>query len=176
MIGWVKPKTVIPVHGEALHLSEHAALARKLGANTLQCRNGDLVRLAPGAPEIIDEVPAGRFYKDGALVIPAETRTVAERKRMAFAGMVLVSLAIDDKGQLVADPELDMLGIPETTADGAPMFQVAADAVMETFNSLPRPRRRDPDSVAEAIRRSVRAAISSHWRKKPNVTVHVLTV
>jgi ribonuclease J len=95
---------------------------------------------------------------------------------MAFAGMVLVSLAIDDKGQLVADPELDMLGIPETTADGAPMFQVAADAVMETFNSLPRPRRRDPDSVAEAIRRSVRAAISSHWRKKPNVTVHVLTV
>src|SRR3954471_22171236 len=155
MIGWVKPKTVIPVHGEALHLSEHAALARRLGANTLQCRNGDLIRLAPGAPEIIDEVPAGRFYKDGALVIPAETRTVAERKRMAFSGMVLVSLAIDDKGQMVADPELEMLGIPETTADGAPMFQVAADAVMQTFESLPRPRRRDPDSVAEAIRRSV---------------------
>lgn len=176
MIGWVKPQTVIPVHGEALHLSEHEALARKLGANTLQCRNGDLVRLAPGAPEIIDEVPAGRFYKDGALVIPAETRTVAERKRMAFSGMVLVSLAIDDKGQLVADPELEMLGIPETTADGSPMFQVAADAVMETFDSLPRPRRRDPDSVAEAIRRSVRAAVGSHWRKKPNVTVHVLTV
>jgi ribonuclease J len=176
MIGWVKPQTVIPVHGEPLHLSEHEGLARKLGANTLQCRNGDLIRLAPGRPEIIDEVPAGRLYKDGALVIPAETRTVAERKRMAFSGMVLVSLAIDDKGQLVADPELEVLGVPETTADGSPMFQVAADAVMETFNSLPRPRRRDPDSVAEAIRRSVRAAIGSHWRKKPNVTVHVLTV
>lgn len=176
MIGWVKPQTVIPVHGEPLHLSEHEALARKLGANTLQCRNGDLIRLAPGLPEIVDEVPAGRFYKDGALLIPAETRTVAERKRMAFSGMVLVSLAIDDKGQLVADAELELLGIPETTADGSPMFQVAADAVMQTFDSLPRPRRRDPDSVAEAIRRSVRAAIGSHWRKKPNVTVHVLTV
>ncbi|AMN42323.1 ribonuclease J [Rhodoplanes sp. Z2-YC6860] len=176
MIGWVKPQTVIPVHGESLHLAEHEGLARKLGANTLQCRNGDLVRLAPGRPEIIDEVPAGRFYKDGALVIPAETRTVAERKRMAFSGMVMVSLAIDDKGQLVADPELELLGVPETTADGSQMFQVAADAVLETFDSLPRPRRRDPDSVAEAIRRSVRAAISSHWRKKPNVTVHVLTV
>jgi ribonuclease J len=176
MIGWVKPQTVIPVHGESLHLAEHEGLARKLGANTLQCRNGDLVRLAPGRPEIIDEVPAGRLYKDGALLIPAETRTVAERKRMAFSGMVLVSLAIDDKGQLVADPELELLGVPETTADGSPMFQVAADAVIETFESLPRPRRRDPDSVAEAIRRSVRAAIGSHWRKKPNVTVHVLTV
>lgn len=176
MIGWVKPQTVIPVHGEALHLSEHEALARRLGANTLQCRNGDLIRLAPGRPEIIDEVPAGRFYKDGALLIAAETRTVAERKRMSFSGMVFVSLAIDDKGQMVADPELELQGIPEQTADGKPMFQVAADAVMETFDSLPRPRRRDPDSVAEAIRRSVRAAIASHWRKKPNVTVHVLTV
>ena len=65
MIGWVKPRTVIPVHGEALHLSEHAALARRLGARTLMCRNGDLVKLAPGDPEIIDEVPAGRIYKDG---------------------------------------------------------------------------------------------------------------
>ena len=90
MIGWVKPRTVIPVHGEALHLSEHAALARRLGVNTLQCRNGELVRLAPGAPDIADEVPAGRLYKDGKSSIAAETRTVAERKRMAFAGMVMV--------------------------------------------------------------------------------------
>ena len=65
MIGWVKPQIVIPVHGEALHLAEHAALARRLGVNALLCRNGDLVRLAPGGPEIIDEVPAGRLYKDG---------------------------------------------------------------------------------------------------------------
>ena len=100
MIGWVKPRTVIPVHGESLHLAEHAALARRLGVSTLQCRNGDLVRLAPGAPEIIDEVPAGRLYKDGALLIAAEARTVAERKRLSFAGMIIVSLAVNDKGQL----------------------------------------------------------------------------
>ena len=176
MIGWVKPRTVIPVHGEPLHLSEHAGLARRLGANTLQIRNGDLVRLAPGAPDIIDEVPAGRLYKDGALLIAAETKTVAERKRMSFSGMVMVSLAIDEKGQLVADPELELQGIPEKTADGAAMFQIAYDAVLETMESLPRARRRDPDSVAEAIRRGVRAAIASHWRKKPNVTVHVLVI
>jgi ribonuclease J len=176
MIGWVKPRTVIPVHGEPLHLSEHAALARRLGVNTLQCRNGDLVRLAPGAPDIVDEVPAGRLYKDGVLLIAAETRTVAERKRMAFSGMVMVSIAIDNKGQLVADPEVELQGIPELTADGAQMFQIAADAVLQTFETLPRARRRDPDSVGEAIRRGVRAAIASHWRKKPNVTVHVLVV
>jgi ribonuclease J len=176
MIGWVKPATVIPVHGESLHLAEHEALAKKLGVNTLQCRNGDLVRLAPGAPDIVDEVPAGRFYKDGALLIAAEARTVAERKRMSFAGMIFVSVAVNDKGQLLADPELEMLGIPEQTGDGKPMFQVAADAVLDTLETLPRPRRRDPDSVADAIQKGVRAAVGSHWRKKPNVTVHVLVI
>ena len=59
LIGWVKPQILIPVHGEALHLSEHAALARRCGVKeVVQCRNGDLVRLSPPAG-IIDEVPAG---------------------------------------------------------------------------------------------------------------------
>jgi ribonuclease J len=176
MIGWVKPRTVIPVHGESLHLSEHAALARRLGARTLMIRNGDLVRLAPGNPEIIDEVPAGRLYKDGALLVQAEARTVADRKRLSFAGMISVALAINDKGQLLADPEIELIGIPEKTADGASMDDIAYNAVVETFDTLPKPRRRDPDSVGEAIRRGVRAAVAQHWRKKPNVTVHVLIV
>ena len=176
MIGWVKPRTVIPVHGEPLHLSEHASLARRLGAKTLMCRNGDLVRLAPGAPEVIDEVPAGRIYKDGSLLIDAAARTVADRKRLSFSGIVSVAIVIDDKGQLLADPEVELIGIPESTADGMPMTDVAYNAVVETFDTLPKARRRDPDSVAEAIRRGVRAAVAQQWRKKPNATVHVLVV
>ena len=121
-------------------------------------------------------MPAGRLYKDGALLVAAEARTVAERKRMSFAGMIFVSVAVNDKGQLLGDPEVELLGIPELTADGKPMFQVAADAVLETLETLPQPRRRDPDSVAEALRRGVRAAVGAHWRKKPNVTVHVLVI
>jgi ribonuclease J len=176
MIGWVKPRTVIPVHGESLHLSEHAALARRLGARTLTIRNGDLVRLAPGNPEIIDEVPAGRIYKDGSLLIDAAARTVADRRRLSFTGMISVAIAVNDKGQLLADPEIELIGIPDKTADGNPMEDVAYNAVVETFDTLPKARRRDPDSVGEAIQRGVRAAVAQHWRKKPNVTVHVVVV
>jgi ribonuclease J len=176
MIGWVKPTTVIPVHGEALHLFEHAALARSLGANTLSCRNGDLVRLAPGAPEIIDEVPAGRIYKDGALLIDASARTVADRKRLSYNGIVVVALVLNDKGVLLANPEVELLGIPETTRDGEPMAEIAYTAAVETFETLPKPRRRDPDSVEEALRRGVRAAVGERWGKRPNVTVQVLMV
>jgi ribonuclease J len=176
MISWVKPQMVIPVHGEALHLSEHAELAQRCGAKVVRCRNGDLVRLGPGAAGIIDEVPAGRVYKDGALLVAAEAITTADRKRLGFAGIVTVSLALSDKGVLAADPVLDLIGIPERSADGQLMTEIAYDAVLETFDSLPRPRRRDPEAVAEAVRRGVRAAIAEHWQKKPICRVQVLEV
>lgn len=176
MIGWVRPRTVIPVHGEPLHLHEHEVLARALGADTLNCRNGDLIRLAPGAPEIIDEVPAGRIYKDGKLLIDAQARTVADRKRLSYNGIVVVALVLNDKGVLLANPEVELIGIPETTADGEPMAEIAYEAAVETFETLPKPRRRDPDSVEEAVRRGVRAAVGERWGKRPNVTVQVLAV
>jgi ribonuclease J len=176
MIGWARPQTVIPVHGEPLHLAEHADLVRRLGVNALVCRNGDLVRLAPGRPEVIDEIPSGRIYKDGALLIAADGRTVVERKRLSQTGIVTVSLAINDKGVLLANPEIELMGIPEQAADGEPMAEAAYQAVVDTIETLPRPRRRDPDSVSEAVRRGVRAAVAERWGKKPHVTVHVLVV
>ena len=177
MIGWVRPKILIPAHGEALHLAEHAKLARRAGVpEVLVCGNGDLVRLAPGTAEIIGDVPSGRLYKDGALLIDAQSRTVAARKRLSFAGIVSVALALSEKGALVADPEIELIGIPDTDANGRAMAEIARDAVEEAFEALPKPRRRDPDQVAEAVRRAVRGAIAEHWRKKPICHVHVLEV
>ena len=150
LIGWVKPAIFVPVHGEALHLSEHAALARKCGVKqVIQVRDGDLLRLAPDA-RVIDEVPAGRVYKDGTLLVEADSRTVADRKRLSFSGAVSIALAITDKGVLAADPELDLIGIPERDRAGASLEEAVYDAVIETFESLPRKRRSDPDAVAEA--------------------------
>ena len=177
MIGWVRPKILIPAHGEALHLAEHAALARRAGVpQVLVCRNGDLVRLAPGPAEIVDQLPSGRLYKDGALLIEAEAPTIAARRRLSFSGMVSVAIAINDKGALVTYPEVELIGLPETDAAGAPFVEVARRAVEETFETLPKPRRRDPDEVAESLRRAVRAAIAGRWGKKPICHVHVLVV
>jgi len=177
LIGWVKPKILIPVHGESLHLSEHAKLARSLGIKeVVQCRNGDLVRIAQGHAGIIDEVPSGRLYKDGQILVEADSRTVVERRRLSFGGHVSVAIAITDKGILAADPELDLMGIPERDRDGGLIADAVYDAVEQTMESLPRKKRGDPDAVAEAVRRAVRAAIVQRWGKKPMCHVHVLTV
>ena len=174
---WVRPRVAIPVHGEALHLSEHAKLARAAGVpEVVLCGDGDLVRLAPDPAEVIDEVPAARLYKDGALLISAEGRTVADRRRLSFSGIVVVALALSDKGTLLTDPDVELIGIPELNADKQSMHEIAYDAAIETFESLPKPRRRDPQAVEEAVKRAVRAAIAGHWQKKPICLVQAITV
>ena len=177
MYSWVKPHIVVPVHGEALHLFEHAALARKIGIpEVLTCRNGDLVKLAPGRPGVIDEVPEGRIYKDGRLLVDAEARTVADRRRLSMTGVVSIALALDDKGMLAADPEVELIGIPEADQDGEKFAEIAYDVALETVENMPKARRRDPDAMAESVKRAVRAAIASRWGKKPLCIVLVVVV
>jgi len=177
MLGWVKPQILVPVHGEELHLYEHEQIGRRLGIrHVVRCRNGDVLKLAPNAPEIVDEIPTGRLYKDGYLLIPAEGKTISERRKLSFAGMVFVAIAVNEKGVLVADPEIDLMGIPEKGRDGSDLSEIAYDAVMTTIESLPKPRRRDPDALAESVRRAVRAALAGEWGKKPACHVHVLVV
>ena len=177
MIGWVRPQILIPVHGEPLHMAEHAEVARRAGVGkVVLCRDGELVRLAPGDPGKIDEVPAGRLYKDGSLVVSAEERTVADRRRLGFAGMVSVALAVNARGDLIGDVQVRLIGIPEAGTLGRRTEQLAGDAALEAFESMPRARRRDPDALAEAIRNAVRAALSAAWNKKATCYVHVLEV
>ena len=76
----------------------------------------------------------------------------------------------------MVDPDVELIGIPEQTADRQSMHEIAYDAVIATFESLPKPRRRDPQAVEESIKRGVRSAISEQWRKKPLCLVQVITV
>jgi ribonuclease J len=177
MIGWVRPQILVPVHGEALHMAEHGEVARRAGVGkVILCRDGELLRLAPGDAGKIDEVPAGRLYRDGSLVVSADQRTVADRRRLGFAGMVSVALAVSERGELMCHPRVMLTGVPEADRLGHRIEDVAYEAAVQAFESMPRGRRRDPDAVAEAIRSAVRAAVSSIWNKKPTCHVHVLEV
>jgi ribonuclease J len=85
-------------------------------------------------------------------------------------------LALTHRGDLVGDPHIEITGIPETDSERKPIVRVAYDALLEAFESMPRPRRRDPEAVAESARRAVRAALGAAWGKKPACHVHVVSV
>ena len=121
-------------------------------------------------------MPSGRLYKDGTILEDSKSRAVVERRRMGFAGCAFVAIAMTEKGELADDPEVDLVGIPEKNTAGELIDEIVFDAVVSTVEGLPRARRRDPDALAESVRRAVRAAINEHWGKKPLCLVHVLTI
>ncbi|MGH6864798.1 MAG: ribonuclease J [Methyloceanibacter sp.] len=176
LYGWVKPDVAVPMHGEGRHLEAHARLAERLGVDqVVRARNGTMVRLLPGPAEIIDDVPVGRLYRDGAILTSADDGQVRERRRLSFAGSVAVSLVLSEKGALLADPEVALTGLPVTDSQGVSLERIARDAAIGTIESITRPRRKDPALVSEAVRRGVRAALNQAWGKKPVCSV-LLTV
>ena len=172
---WIRPKIVVPAHGEELHLAEHALFAAERGIETVvKARNGDLVVLAPGAPAIIDEVPHGQLARDGSILVPLEGELIKARQRLAFAGIVTIALAIDRKGEMAGVPDVVLTGLPERTASGVILDEIVDAALFQTFESLPRPKRRDANVVSVAIEKAVRAAVGVVWNKRP--AVHVLVI
>ncbi|WP_421726744.1 ribonuclease J [Bauldia sp.] len=174
---WLKPDVAVPVHGEALHLAAHAELARDLGVPTvLQIENGAVVRLAPGRAAVIDDVPTGRLYRDGRLIGAMEDLGIVERRRLAFAGQISVSLVLDRRGNLIDEPDVVAVGLPESDAFGRPMVEALINAAEGAIESIPRSRRKHAEIAREAVRRAVRAEANALWGKKPNCTVFLTVV
>ncbi|WEX11926.1 ribonuclease J [Chelativorans sp. AA-79] len=174
MYEWVKPRILVPVHGEAAHLVAQGSLGALSGIpEVVQIRNGDMLRLAPGAAEIIDQVPFGRIYKDGKVIGTDEEVGIRERRKLSFAGHVAVNVVLDDRYDLAGDPDLVAIGLPQGDFSGEPLEEIMIDAAVGAVRSIPRGNRRDLDLVGEAVRRAVRSAANDVWGKKPIVTVFV---
>ncbi|GHC60437.1 ribonuclease J [Limoniibacter endophyticus] len=174
MYEWVRPKIAVPVHGEAAHLTGHAAFAAQLGVPTVaRVRNGDMIRLWPGQPEVVAEVPFGRIYKDGRVIGNEDQVGVRDRRKLSFAGHVAVNVVLDEKLRLNGDPDIVSIGVAEKNVKGVYLDELMLEAAVSAVDSIPRVRRKDLDLVQEAVRRAVRAAANEHWGKKPLVTVFV---
>ena len=178
MYHWARPEIAIPTHGERRHLLEHAAFARDLQVpQTVAPRNGDMVRLAPGRAQIIDEVPAGRIYLDAGMLTPENGDALRERRHAAFNGVLSVALALDRKGQIVSGPQVRALGLPSD--DETPLDEILDDLAEEAEKALGRLSReaRDLDeSVESVISRAMKKAGHRIWGRRPMVETTVLRI
>lgn len=177
MYEWVRPRYAIPVHGEARHLEEHADFALELGVeDALAPRNGDLIRLAPGEPEVIDEVPSGRLYLDGRLLLPQGAAPLRERRKLSWGGVISVALAVDSDGELAARPVIAICGAPLVDDGGEAIAPALEEAAEDGFGALARKKRLDNDAVEIAVQRAVRTQMTALWGKRPMVGVLIARV
>lgn len=175
LYSWLKPQIAVPAHGEALHLQVHAEFARAQGVkDVLVAHNGDMIALGPEAPTHLDQIPSGRLFSDGDLILGEGESCFRERHRLAAAGVISIAFALNAKGEVVGVPDVTMSGVPRATADNRPIDDLVDRVLFETLDGLPRARKRDIDGACVAVERAVRSAVSAVWGKKPQV--HVLAI
>lgn len=178
MYSWARPEIAVPTHGERRHLLEHLAFARDLQVpQQVAPRNGDMVRLAPGRAEIIDEVPAGRLFVDAGVLTPENGEALRERRHAAFNGMLTVAVALDAKGRIVSGPQVRALGLP--TDEDYPLDDVLddlADDAEKALEKLAGAQRGDDDAVETALSRAVKKASQRIWGRRPVVETTVLRI
>ena len=171
MYQWIKPQAAVPVHGEARHLERHGDLARELQVpNVVVPRNGDIIRLAPGTPEIVGEAPSGRLVQDGNQLVPDDSVSVVERRRALYNGHLVVSLVVDAEGVPQAPPGIILFGLPNPEdLDG-----VISRDVSKALAHLSKAERRDDGRMAEQVRVAARRACRQHCDKRPVTDVQIL--
>ena len=163
LYSWIRPRTLIPVHGEMRHMLEQAQLGEESGIDhTIVQKNGDIVRIAPGSPGKIAEVEAGRLVLDGDIILPANGDAIVTRRRLASDGLVVV--ALDNK----LNARIEAIGLP-LDEDYADFQEETLADIAKAVDKLG--RRSKPQDVHETVRLAARRAARRWSGKNPQVRV-----
>ncbi len=175
MYQWVRPSIAVPVHGETRHLYGHAELARACQVpHTPIIANGDMVRLSADGPEIVAQVQTGRLAVDGTELIAMEDETLRSRIRMLRNGFAVLTLAVDQSGRVLDEPQLSAPGILGDSDSDFDLADDIIDDVLEMISELPPARRRDDAALSEQVRRVVRRGFRERRGKNPTTQVHLV--
>lgn len=176
IITWLRPKVLLPIHGELHQLQAHAKIGETLNVpQVLVPRDGDVVEFTAAGARVVDEVPHGILCLDGRKIVSSTDVVIRGRKKLAEVGTVMVSLALDDTGSLVSDPAISTQGIyaEDQQINGeAGLMQAVVDAVEELDDR----HVFDDHAVQQAARIAVRRAVNQSHGRKPIAEVHVIRV
>jgi ribonuclease J len=173
MYRWIKPQIAIPVHGEARHLHEHLALARRLEVpEPIEVRNGDMVRLVPGPAQVIDEAQTGRLVPENSHLLGTNDDLYRTRRRLMVHGTILVGLVLDRYGSLLAAPQLSAFGA--VSLDYEPGIQERViDSIEDAVEALEDRAATDDERVREVVRGATRRSLHLPRDKRPIIEVQV---
>jgi ribonuclease J len=173
MYSWVKPKIVIPVHGEQRHMAEHINFAKEMGVKfPVKVSNGEIIRLAPGEPQLVDKVTWGRVYLDGKVLIDNDSPVLKERRNMAANGYMEITVLISKNGQIKNNPIITLKGIPLIEEDE--IEYDLEDVVMDTCKNFNLNNSKQEKILIDTLKGNCRKLINDKSGKKPLVNINLV--
>ena len=177
MYNWVKPKSIIPVHGEHRHMLEHINFAKEMQIPyPVQIENGDIVQIHPGEePHVIDKAPVGRMYVDGNISISEDSQTMKERKNLANNGYLEVTIIINNKGKVVKKPIISFKGLPIESQNDDFIFDLE-DEVKKTSRTFSLNNTKQENILIEELKKNCRKLVKEKTGKRPYTNINLVRV
>tara|TARA_Y100000590_G_scaffold140121_1_gene160664 strand:- start:16459 stop:18123 length:1665 start_codon:yes stop_codon:yes gene_type:complete len=177
MYNWVKPKSVIPVHGEHRHMIEHINFAKEMQVPfPVQVNNGDVVQLYPGKkPEVVDKAPVGRMFVDGKISIGEDSQSLKERINISYNGFLEVTIIVNSAGSLVNKPIISFKGIPNNGEDNNFVFDLS-DKIKSICKTYSLNNHKHEQNLIEAVKTNCRKTVKDKTGKRPYTNVNLVRI
>ena len=170
----LKPKNVLPVHGEYRHLVANQRLAIMTGvpeANTIIGEDGTVIDLKDGAAEVVGQLDLGYVYVDGSSVGEITDADLKDRRILAEEGFVSIFVAIDAQtGRVIVGPEIQARGFAEDEA----VFDAVKPLIIRALAEAAGNGTRDTHAFSQVIRRTVGRWVNNSHRRRPMIVPVVI--
>jgi ribonuclease J len=176
MYSWVKPKSIIPVHGEHRHMIEQAKFAKEMKVpHSLQIENGDIIKIYPGDnPKIIDKAPSGRMYLDGSISVREDSNSIKERRSLAINGYLDITLPISNNGK-IRKPVISFKGLPVENLDETFIFDLE-DEIDEICKTFSLQNKKQEFNLIEALKQNCKRIVREKTGKKPYTRINLARI
>ena len=176
MYNWVRPKSVIPVHGEHRHMIEHINFAKEMQVPyPIRVENGDIVKIYPGKkPEVYDKAPSGRLYVDGNIPVEENSKSIKERKNLSANGYMEVTILVTPKGNIHKQPILSFKGLPIINYDE--FIQGLEEEIENISNTFSLNNNKQKANLVDALKIGCRKYAKEKTGKKPFTNINIIKI
>jgi len=172
----VKPKNVMPVHGEWRHMKANAELAISTGvkrSNTVVVDNGVVVDLADGKANVVGAVPVGYVYVDGQSIGDITEASLKDRRILGEEGFISVIVVIDSQtGKIVAGPDIHARGFAEDLA----LFEEVKGRIERALAGAVAGGINGTHQLSQVVRKTVGSWVGEEHRRRPMIIPVVIEV
>ena len=170
----LRPKNVLPVHGEYRHLIANAKLAQDTGIaaeRTIIASNGTVIDLKDGEARVAGQLDLGFVYVDGSTVGAITDADLKDRRILAEEGFVSVIVVVDaETGRIISGPEIHARGIAEDDS----VFDDVAPKIVAALKEASGNGVRDTHSLSQVVRRTIGRWVNQKLRRRPMIVPLVI--